>query len=321
FGIIGNPPFQGDTLMHVNQLQVDLNLKSVLFDDIPKLTAVHLNGGSVYIKVLEDGTANYDIAMDSGEEAVSDSSEFKIEVNQIQVSGVDFIYDDRQLKFFMALADLNLNGSGDFSSDVYDLLAEADVNIASLVFEDIDYLSNKDLSLDTRMNVDLAAMKFEFEEADISLNDFLFGVDGFMAMPTDDMEFDLTFAGKENSFKSILSLVPGIYTESFDGLETSGEMDFNGFFKGLYNEESFPAFEVGLVVEDGMFKYPDLPRPVSDVNLRLLVKNETNKIDNTHINLSDFNLNFGSNPITGKFLLKNLITYDLEGQILGKLNL
>ena len=115
FGVIGNPPFQGDTLMHVDQLQVDLNLKSVLFDDIPKLTAVHLNGGSVYIKVLEDGSANYNIAMDSGEEAVADSSEFRIEVNQIRVNDVDFIYDDRQLKFFMALADLNLDGSGDFS--------------------------------------------------------------------------------------------------------------------------------------------------------------------------------------------------------------
>ena len=101
--------------MHVDQLQVDLNLKSVLFDDIPKLTAVHLNGGSVYIKVLEDGSANYNIAMDSGEEAVADSSEFRIEVNQIRVNDVDFIYDDRQLKFFMALADLNLDGSGDFS--------------------------------------------------------------------------------------------------------------------------------------------------------------------------------------------------------------
>jgi hypothetical protein len=47
-------------------------------------------------------------------------------------------------------------------------------------------------------------------------------------MPADDIEMDLAFAGKDNTFKSILSLVPGIYTESFEDLKTSGSMDFQG---------------------------------------------------------------------------------------------
>src|SRR5690554_2555753 len=321
FGIVGNPPFQYDTLAHLNELQVDLNLKSVIFDDTPRLTAVHLNGGSVYVKVLEDGTANYDIAVDNGEESNSDTSGFNIGVNLIQLNDLDFIYDDRQLGFFMALADLNLAGSGDFSSEVYDLNADADVHIARVDFEGVNYLSNKMLALDTRINVDLGQMRFGFEEADIALNDFLFGLDGYLAMPADDMELDLSFAGKDNTFKSILSLVPGIYTETFDGLETAGSMDFKGFVKGIYNENSFPAFEFGLVVEEGMFKYPDLPRPVSDVNINLLAKNETDNLDHTQLNISDFSLNFGSNPISGRFLLENLVTYDMDGQLMGKLNL
>lgn len=321
FGIVGNPPFQYDTLAHLNELQVDLNLRSLIFDDTPRLTAVHLNGGSVYVKVLEDGTANYDIAVDSGEESNSDTSGFNIGVNLIQLRDLDFIYDDRQLGFFMALADLNLEGSGDFSSEVYDLNADADVNIARVDFEGVNYLSNKMLALDTRINVDLGQMRFGFEEADIALNDFVFGLDGYLAMPADDMELDLSFAGKDNTFKSILSLVPGIYTESFDRLETAGTMDFKGFVKGIYNENSFPAFEIGLSVEEGMFKYPDLPRPVSDVNINLLAKNETNNLDHTRLDISGFSMNFGSNPISGRFLLENLVTYDMDGQLMGKLNL
>src|SRR5690606_5307089 len=155
FGIVGHAPFQYDTLAHLNELQVDLNLKSLIFDDTPRLTAIYLNGGSVYVKVLEDGVANYDIAVDSGEETNSDSSGFNIGVNLIQVNDLDFIYDDRQLGFFMALADLNLAGSGDFSSEVYDLNADAAVNIARVDFEGVNYLSSKMLALDTRINVDL----------------------------------------------------------------------------------------------------------------------------------------------------------------------
>lgn len=322
FGVVGNEPFQYDTLVHANEFQVDLNLKSILFDDTPKLTAVHLNGGSVYVKVLEDGRANYDIAVETGEEEHnSDSGGFNLGINLIEVNELDFIYDDRQLKFFMALGDLNMRGSGDFSAEVYDLLAKADVNIARLDYEDVNYLSNKRLDLDSRINVDMGQMKFTFEEADLTLNDFNFGVDGYLAMPSDDIALDLSFAGKDNSFKSILSLVPGIYTDAFKGLETSGTMNFQGFIKGIYSEQAFPSFELGLVVEDGMFKYPDLPRPVSDVNINALVQNSTDNIDNTQVNISEFRLNFGSNPISGRLLLKNLITYDIDGQLLGKLNL
>src|SRR5690606_5072175 len=143
-------------------------------------------------KVLEDGAANYDIAIDSGEESNSnsDTSGFNLGINLIQVNDLDVIYDDRQLGFFMALADLDLTGSGDFSSEVYDLDADADVNIARLDFEGVNYLSNKMLALDTRINVDLGQMRFGFEEAEIGLNDFLFGLDGYLAMPGDDMELD-----------------------------------------------------------------------------------------------------------------------------------
>lgn len=323
FGVRGNPPFQNDTLVHINSLQVDLNIRSVLFDDTPELTGVHLDGGSMYVKVLEDGTANYDIAVDTGEEANPHpgSSEFNLGINLIEVNDFDLIYDDRQLNYFMALAGLNMRGSGDFSSDIYDLTAKADVRIARIDFEDINYLSNKNLELDTRINVNLEEMRFGFEEAEVGLNEFLFDIDGYLALPGDDMEMDLVFAGRDNSFKSVLSLVPGIYTDSFDGIKTEGSMDFNGFIKGLYNEDSFPAFEVGLTVEDGMFQYPDMPRPVSDVNINVLVKNETDNLDNTQINIADFNLNFGSNPITGRLLVENLVTYDIDGQLLGKLNL
>ncbi len=323
FGVVGHAPFENDTLVHADEFQVDLNLRSLLFDDVPKLTAVHLNDGSVYVKVLEDGTANYDIVIDSEleEETNPDSGGFNLGVNLIEVNGLDFIYDDRKMKFFMALADLNMRGAGDFSAEVYDLTAKADVNIARLDYEEINYLSNKLLSLDSRINVDMSQMKFALEEAEISLNDFLFGVDGHIAMPAEDIEMDLAFAGRDNSFKSILSLVPGIYTDSFQGLETSGSMDFNGFVRGTYSDNTFPSFELGLVVDEGMFKYPDLPRPVSDVNINLLVSNGTDNLDHTQVDLSDFSLNFGSNPISGRLLLQNLVTYDLEGQLLGKLNL
>ncbi|MFN3801230.1 AsmA-like C-terminal region-containing protein [Belliella pelovolcani] len=320
FGITGNPPFQNDTLVHVDQFQVDFNLWSVLFADTPSLTGIHLDGGSIYVKVLEDGRANYDITYPSQVEETSESN-FEIGVDLIEVNNLTFIYDDRELDYFMALGNVQLAGKGNFTADVYQLPLKMEALIADITYEGTNYLRNKDFKGNTTVDVDMGNMKFAFSDGDFSLNDFLFDLYGFVAMPASDIEFDLNFEGKDNSFRSILSLVPGIYSESFAGLKTSGTMDFNGFFRGIYNDSSFPAFDINLNVVDGMFQYPDLPRPVSDVQLAMQVVNTTDNLDFTKVNIPTFSLNFGSNPISGNLLLENLVTYDIDGRLVGKLNL
>ncbi|EOZ92156.1 Outer membrane assembly protein [Indibacter alkaliphilus LW1] len=319
FGIIGNPPFQNDTLIHVNQLQVDFNLRSVLFDEYPTLTGMHLNGGSLYVKVLEDGTANYDITYPT-EEAPTESN-FKMAVDILEVNDLDLIYNDHKLDFFMALGQIDIEGRGDFTLDVYDLPMKMEAYIADVSYEGTNYLKSKRFKGETVLNVDLEQFKFTLGDGSFTLNDFLFDLQGYIALPEDDIEMDLSFEGKNNSFKSVLSLVPGIYTDSFENLRTSGNMDFRGFMKGIYNESSFPTFDISLKVEDGMFQYPDLPRPVSDINVDMQIANATNNLDNTTINIPTFNMNFGSNPISGRFSLANLVDYTMDGALRGKLNL
>jgi len=285
FGIIGNPPFENDTLMHINSLQVDVNLRSVLFDDYPELTGVHLLGGSMYISVLEDGTANYDIMVETEEEVVAEPSEFRLGIDLIEVKDVNFVYDDRQMGFFMALANMDLEGRGDFTMDVYDLIADARADIVRLDYEGVNYLQNKRFRGDTQITVDLNQMLFTFNDGNFALNEFNFDLAGFIEMPEDAINMDLQFAGKDNTFRSVLSLVPGIYTDSFQNLRTSGNMNFEGFIRGLYTENSFPTFDISLKVDDGFFQYPDLPRPVSDVNINMHIVNTTNNVDNTRIDI------------------------------------
>ncbi len=321
FGIVGKEPFLGDTLAQIDALQIDLNLKSVLFDEYPTLTGVHLSGGSLLIKVLEDGTANYDIAIPSISEEVEEESNFKVGIDLLEVSDVNLLYDDRSLNFFMALGNINAVGAGEFTADVYQLPIKLDALIADLIYDEVHYLKNKAFKAQTEMTIDMERMKFSFGEGEFALNDFLFDVDGFVALPAEDIEIDLAFAGKENNFKSVLSLIPGMYTESFSSLESSGTMAFNGMMKGIYNESSFPSFDISLKIADGMFKYPDLPMPVKNVNLDMQVKNTTNNLDFTSVNIPIFNLEFGSNPISGRFLLEDLVSYTVDGALNGKLDL
>jgi len=145
--------------------------------------------------------------------------------------------------------------------------------------------------------------------------------DGWFKMNPDNFGMDINFKSPENSFKSLLSLVPGIYTKDFGSVETKGDLQFAGFVKGTYSEKQMPAFNVNLKVKDAMFKYPDLPTAVNNINMDLLIDNKDGVVDHTLVDLKSLHLDFGSNPVDAKVRIENLKDYRMDGNLKAKLNL
>jgi hypothetical protein len=57
-----------------------------------------------------------------------------------------------------------------------------------------------------------------------------------------------------------------------------------------------PSVNIKLLVEDAMFKYPDLPESVNNINLDLDIFYDGLNDDNTKIDLNKFHLELASNP-------------------------
>ncbi len=136
-----------------------------------------------------------------------------------------------------------------------------------------------------------------------------------------DFGMEINFKSPENSFKSLLSLVPGMYSKDFDNVETKGNLSFAGFVKGTYSDKQMPAFNVDLKVNDAMFKYPSLPTAVNNITMDLLIDNKTGVIENTLINLKKLHLDFGSNPVDAHAVIENLKDYRMEASLMAALNL
>ncbi len=324
FGVVNRAPFEGDTLLSVNEFNISVDLKSVLFSDRPRISGIILNQPNVHVQVLEDGTANYDIAIaseDTTTEEAAPAEEVSFTVDHWEINSANVVYEDLTLPMFMAIQDMNHEGSGDFTLKVFDLETLTDIEKFTVNYDGVEYLTNKKLSANVTMNMNLNDFKFTFKENEVALNDFSMGFDGFLAMPDENIEMDVTFAAKDNSFKSLLSLVPGLYLEGFEQVKTEGDLDFNGFVKGTYNEESMPAFRVKLLTQDAMFQYPDLPTAVTDIDVDLLVDNADGNLDNTIVNLKSFHADLGSNPINARLILKGLDSYTIDANVDAKLNL
>lgn len=319
FGVINRAPFEGHILFAAESFEVEVNLMSVINGDM-RLKGLYLNKPDIHIKVLEDGSANYDIAIASEEveEEIEDTeetaTEFSFAIDHWAINNANIIYDDLTLPFLLELKDLTHTGGGDFSQELFDLTTNTTVSSMNVAYDGVEYISNKQLGIDLILEISDDFSKYTFKDNLIKLNDFGFAFDGYVALLEEDINTDITFSSSDNSFKSILSLVPRVFMEGFEAIETTGSFSFGGMAKGTYNDTRMPAFNLNMEIKDAMFKYPDLPTAVTDINVKTVINNEDGNIDNTTVDVSTFHVNMGGNPFDATLKVSELnnVKWDLK---------
>jgi len=223
---------------------------------------------------------------------------------------------------FASVKNLNITGSGDLAENVFDLSTKLTADKATVAMNGTEYLSNKSLDLNFVVNMDMNNNKYTFKDNSIKVNDFNFGFDGWVQLAQQNaIKMDVTFKALDNSFKGLLSLVPGVYTESFGDIKADGEFDFSGYAKGTMKDSLLPAFGVKLVTKNASFKYPKVPEAIKYINIDLNVDNKDGLIPSTAINLNKFSFKIGNNPFDGYLKVANLKNFPVDAKVNARLNL
>lgn len=322
-GVVNRAPFEGEILFATEKFQVDVNLRTLLFGDQLRVKGISLVRPVINIKVTKDGQANYDIMMPSADTTATteEGGDFSFGIDHWEIVDADLTYDDRSMPYQLIIRGLNHSGSGDFTQDVFDLKTRTTADSVTTSFDGMEYLTNKRAEIDATIAISEDYTKYTFKDNKVKINEFAMSFDGWFKMNENDFGMDINFSSPENSFKSLLSLVPGMYTQDFNKIETKGELTFNGFVKGTYSENKMPAFNLNLLVQDAMFKYPDLPTAITNINVDLLVDNKDGVIDNTVIDLKKLHLDFGSNPVDARALITKMYPTNIDATLAAKLNL
>ena len=149
-GVMNRSPFEGQMLFATEEFTVDVNLSTILFGDELRVKGISLIKPVVNIKVLEDGTANWDIAIPSTDTVTTDegTTEFSFGIDHWELVDADVTYDDKSMKYFLEIKGLNHSGSGDFTQDVFDLTTRTKADTVTTSFEGTEYLTNKQVEID-----------------------------------------------------------------------------------------------------------------------------------------------------------------------------
>ena len=325
--IDGVGEFEETRLADIKNLDVIASLPSIIMGDQIVIKRVEIDKGDIYLKVLENGKANWDIALPSTDttasEAGSGSGGYKIGLNKYLLRDSKITYEDMSMPMLMILPKLEHEGSGNFTDVDYVLKTVSEASGLVFEYSGIRYLDSVAFSANAAMDIHMGeAMGISFLENRFRINDLGLEMDGDMDLYDSTMQFDLKLGLENNSnLKKLYSLIPGVFTEGYEDIQASGEIDFLGALKGEYSENSFPAFNVNLNVSEGKIQYPDLPKAISNLFLNMKVSNPGGTLDKTEIHLGELKVDIGDSPIRAKATINGLDRIYVDGEADATLDL
>ncbi|MBS1656063.1 MAG: AsmA family protein, partial [Bacteroidetes bacterium] len=306
--VVGTDEFAKDTLIAAKNLDAAVNLFSVIKGKDIKVSGVYLESPRIHALVHKNGIANWNITKPNTSSTAVDTnaSAFKMTLQKYAITNGYVYYNDETSDMSAEVSGIDHEGSGDFTEDIFTLSTKTKADAASFTYAAVPYLNKTKADITTDIKIDNRTNTYTFKTDKILLNNLKLNASGFFQLANDSTyNMDISFKTPENDFKDILSLIPSVYKTDFDKLKTSGTALFNGFVKGSYSPQQLPAYDVNLQVKDGFFQYPDLPKPVKNIQLAMHVSNPDGKMDNTVVDLSKGHIEMDNDPFDFKFIFKN----------------
>lgn len=323
--VTGVDEFAADTLIAAKRIDVALNLMSVISGSNMKIYSITVDDPRIHAIVHKNGHANWSITKpDSSQETSTAASQpFKMELQHYSINNAYISYVDETGNMSSEIFDLDHEGSGDFTSDLFTLQTKTSAAAVNFIYGAVPYLANTKASIDAAIQVDNKTSTYSFKTDKIALNDLGLNAEGFFQLVNDSTyKMDIAFKAPSTDFKNILSMIPAIYKKDFASIKTSGQALFSGFVKGTYDATHIPAYNINLDVKNGFFQYPDLPKPVKNINIALKVDNPDGVTDHTVVDIPQGHIEMDDAPFDFRLLLKNPVTdMFIDAGAKGKLDL
>jgi hypothetical protein len=296
--VVGIDEFANDTLVSFAAFRTVVDIKSVISGDEIIVRSILLDNPRVKALVSESGNANWDIMKETDDvtEPETGETEFQVSLKKFEIRNGRIEYADATMEVRTILDQFNMMMRGDLSQDLTSLDISASSELFNMWYEGVRYISNARLNVATLLDADLNDFRFTVREGEIKLNEIDLELDGFVAMPADDIDMDIKFFSRNTDFKSILSMIPAIYMSDFEGLEAKGSLSLEGFVRGTMTEETMPSVGLDLIVQDAGFNYPDLPESLENMHMNLNIYYDGVDDDKTTVDLHSFHIEMAGNP-------------------------
>ena len=320
-------PFKDETFATAKDISFTMNITELFksANEAPLVVnTISIDEALLTLKTDKFGNNNYDITKERESQTIPESDNnngFGFDIEDYQIKKSAFTYIDEGSDILIQVTELNHEGHGTFSAKASELDTQSEANV-SISLDSTNYLSNNPIKLNALIGIDLQNSKYTFKENKGFINDLPLEFNGYVQQVENGQEIDISFENPESDFKNFLAVIPNEYSKNIEGVQTTGDFKIKGIVKGLSSEETIPNINVGITSNNASFKYPDLPKRVSNITIDTRIKNETGKTDDTYIDIKTLNFKIDEDMFKSSVTLKNLARNMLvNANVDGVLNL
>ena len=311
--IINKAPFEGDTLAYAKKITLDMSINELFKDASEDINVQKFVVDQAYVAIKTDslGNYNYDIAKktdtpaNQSNDKADESEPFTFALEHYEINKSKILYKDDVAKMTLLLTNFNHNGDGTVSGEKVILGTKSDAEI-SFVFSGTNYLDKNKLALDADLELDLNEQRYSFLKNQALVNQLPLEFQGYVQLLENYTDVDITFKTPDSDFKNFLAVIPAEYSKNIENVQTSGNFIVEGMIKGKVDETYIPKMDITVKSNNASFKYPDLPKGVSNIIINTALKNETGLVDDTYLKIDNLNFRIDQDAFNVKGLLKNL---------------
>jgi hypothetical protein len=326
--LVGVGKFKDVELANIKQFVANVGFWSVVSGDQVEIERIHLEEPHFDVRILADGTANYDIVKPDSvktPEQQEEPSNFKLSLKEYSISKANIKYDDQSSDMFAEIKNLDHLGTGDLTADVIDFETTTSMDELTYNMDGISYLTKVKTNAIVNLLMEFTdkTSKFTLKENEFKLNALTFSIDGFYEMLENRDNMDLKLNASKATFKEFLSLIPTFYQSGYESMVTKGNLALGGYVKGIMDDKNMPGWDFKLNVDKASIKYPDLPGTISNIIVAAGSKFAGGEdMDKMTIDVEKFHADFVGNTIDANLKMRNPMTDPLLiSKIVAKMDL
>ncbi|MDC1395537.1 hypothetical protein N8368_03410, partial [Bacteroidia bacterium] len=311
--------FSNDTFMSAKKLEVSFDLMKFYKEQQYVFRSIAITQPLLHLESNIDQRVNWDTMKDSSTEEAS-SETLTFELAKVDVTNGRFEYIDNGTS--VKILGLDHHSYGNFNSESFILSTITTAREVKLISGGIAYLNNWEVKQEGDIKIDLANNKYSLPNNSLVINGLPASLDGSLVLSDDDILFDFETNSITKDLNKFLTLIPAIYTSDYANMKTKGAGTMSASFKGKYGENSFPAYDLKLLVDDGWFKYPELPLPAEDINLNLHVYSKTGNTDRTVIDIPKLHFKLADDPFDATLNMQDIFGNSvIDAKAIGRIDL
>ena len=322
--IINKAPFEGDTLLYSGEMNLKMSIKELFKGENETMNIESFYSKDAKVNILFDknGVGNFDIALKDNKEATEkESKPFSLSIQSYEFENLKFFYFDAASKMKLVIDSLNHTGTGNFAASKLDLDTKTTARM-TFDMDSTNYMKHVLLDLDAVLGIDLEQSKYTFMKNKALINQLPLEFNGFIQMVETGQNYDLSFKTPTSDFKNFLGVLPAQYAGNLSTVQTTGDFAVVGFAKGMYTETTIPKFNIDISSINASFKYPDLPKSVTNIMIDTKIINESGLMKDTYVNLDQLSFRIDQDVFDVKANVQNITENPLiDAALKGTINL